>query len=134
MKNKNFNLLFEIFTLITSLIPLYFLFKTSPSQIAVSALVVLGIMICLGVASFIFISGYEKYQSIKRRLEKNEEEMKEIKRDLNLKEQINSMKIRLSVMEKLFNYRKKGGIDPRLVIAILLLALLILFLRIMKII
>ena len=59
-------------------------------------------------------------------------ELEDVKKDLNFKEMYNKMEVRLSVLEKLLEKLlkgKKGQIDPRIIIWIILLILLFLFLK-----
>ncbi|MFA4887405.1 MAG: hypothetical protein WC595_04280 [Candidatus Nanoarchaeia archaeon] len=124
--------LFEIFTLIIGSIPVYFLFKTSPSEVVLPALITFGIILFLIFLGSILLSIPKKYRELKQLLTSTQQEVFEIKRDLNFKKQFDTMDLRVKIVEQ--SLSKKGEIDPRIILGVSLVILLLLFLRFMNII
>ncbi len=134
MKRDLTEVIVQTIAVIVGIIPVVFLFQTSPTQISTQALIILGIIVGVILAIFIFNSVYNKYNRFKRQIEENKRSLDEIKRDLNFKNSINEMEVRMQVVETLLKTKRKGQIDPRIIMVVILIILLFLFLRVMKII
>ncbi len=107
----------EIFILLLALIPLIlqiFNPTTYESQI------IMGIMLIVGL----FSVGWNYVKKNINRIDKNSETIKKIDDKINVMERIYEIDKRLSIIEK-----RKGQVDPQILIIILLLILLFLFLR-----
>ena len=139
MRTTNINLK-EFITLaialISIIIPLYFFYITSPDEIRNQAVIVfIGISIVL-LISIPIIYFYSQWSFLIRKVLQNSNEIKKLEKDL--KDIISSFELekRLSIMEKLIgniikNKRSQIRIDPRIIIWIILIILLLLFLKTM---
>ena len=135
MEIKKGSRLFELLALIVSIVPIYFLFKTSPTEITGSAFIIFGTIIGIIVITLAVFNGYKYYHEIKDDVRKNKNELAEIQKDLNSKKQFDEMEIRLRVVESLLSKGKKGELlEFKIIVSIILIILLLLFLRVMKVI
>lgn len=91
------------------------------------------------VLAFFLVSWPIDYFRKKMRIiDINSQDIQQVKKDLNIvedklnfKSDVENLNIRLSVMENLFNPKnKKGQIDPRWVIIIMILVVFFLYLRV----
>lgn len=133
-KNTWFETINSLVLVIAALIPIYFLFKTTPSQITSTAVVIFGIIIGVIILIVIFSFIYQRYKNMSNGIINNKNELNEIKKDLNFKELFNQLDVRVRVLEQLLKMNnkkrgKEGQIDPRIIGWIILIILVILFLR-----
>jgi len=125
------NLLGLIINLIALFIVLYFQFKDPQT----------GMLLFFGVIGFVvlyFIVSYPINFIIKRmrQIDSNTYTINEVRKDLNnlkdkfsLRGEISDLKSKMGLLEILFNKRKRGQIDPRIIIIIIIIILLLLYLR-----
>ncbi len=127
---SRWDVIFQIATIVISLVPAYFLLSSSPAEVTLQALVFFGFIVGLMSMGIIFTSIYQNWKKMRNDIDGVKQEINEIRASLNLKQITDSMNVRLQVVETLLK-KKKGqmGIDPRIIIFIFLLILLYLFLR-----
>lgn len=116
--------------LVSTIIPAYFLFKTSPEEITGQAIIVFGVILVTLLTMVFFGYGYSKYKHIINSLDDDKVQIKEIKRYLNFKKTFSDMDVRLRLIEEMIK-NKKGEIEinPMIVGWIFIFILLLLFLR-----
>jgi len=132
----------QLTALIFTIIPVYIILKSSPQDVTTPILVIFGTILGVFILGIIFNFIYSRYKKAITDINENEQnlkllrdEMHQIRKDLNFERMHNSLDVRLRVIETLLDDRNKGnkkgqlGMDPRLVIWIILLILLILFLK-----
>jgi len=127
-ERKGLGLFLQITSIIFAFIPLVYLLITSPSQVTAQAMSYAISIFVIAVILFAIITVINGWNKMKTDIKKNSEDIGEIKKLLDFHNLFSDMKYRLSTMEqKLKN--KRGQIDPRIIIWILLILLLYLFLK-----
>lgn len=125
--------IFNIATFIATIIPIYFIIRSTPSEINSQALITFGVIIAVAIIAIIYSYLYNVYKNIVTDIKNNKEDVTQIKKDLNFKEIIHLMDTRIAVVENLAKQitgnTKKGQIDPRIAIILILLILLYLFFK-----
>lgn len=141
---KVLDLFFQISILIFTVVPVFVLYKTTPTKITAQALIIFGIIIGVFLVAIIFSFVYSKYKKMCKDIEGNKKDLQDIKKELNFKSMFNKMDKKVEVMERVMDKivigkiskikSRKGMIDPRVMIWIILLILLYLFLKSMGVI
>lgn len=117
-------------SLIALLVPFYFFIVTSPEEIRIQTYIIfIGTLIVLIISVFI-IYIYSRWMNLIRNVNNSKTQIQDIKRNLNLKDLFSSIDKRLIMLEMVARKKgKKAQIDPRVIVWIVLLILLILFLK-----
>ncbi|MBS3091961.1 hypothetical protein J4466_00930 [Candidatus Pacearchaeota archaeon] len=111
---------------ISVVIPTIFFIISSPDKITNQTLIIFGIIVLSIIIGSFLTYLYSRWKRMSKEIE-------EMQKALKVKELFNNMEIRLNVVEKLLDklYNKRGqlNIDPRIILWILLIILLLLFLK-----
>ncbi len=111
-------------------IPSTFFFITAPEKIRLQTLIIFGIITTTIIIILISYLVYGKFKNISKEVEDNKKEIRKMKNSLNTNNLFNDMAVRLKVLEQLMKKNKKGiAIDLRIIWAIILILLLLLFLK-----
>ncbi len=114
------------------MIATYFQTKTSDNNTSSSTLIVFGILVGVVVLSFVVTWFVSKYKEISLLLKENSKEMQETRKQIRQEKRFIEIEKKLAVLDAVSNSKrkdKKGQIDPRFLLVIIILIILFVYLN-----
>ncbi|MCD4666821.1 hypothetical protein K8R47_03355 [archaeon] len=112
----------------------YYQIRQIDEQASNTTLIIFGILIIVTLIFYIINWGFNKYKGLKIELQKNRNEMKDVKKKLNQEGRLNKIEKDIGIIKYFFEKNKIKGkkgqfIDPRIILTIVIIYLIILYLK-----